>query len=174
MGSTQKKKAIYAGTFDPITYGHIDVLTRAAKMFDRIIIGVAARPKKTLFNHTERVRIVRSVFVRNKAVQVEGFSSLLVDFARTRGAKTIIRGIRAVSDFDYELQLTLMNRTLAPDIETVFLMPSEKFIFISSSLVKEIATLGGDISHLVPDIVAHELLKKLRRTHTAHPKSTKS
>ncbi|MBN2621217.1 pantetheine-phosphate adenylyltransferase [candidate division WOR-3 bacterium] len=174
MGSTDKKKAIYAGTFDPITYGHIDVLTRAAKIFDQIIIGVAARPKETLFNHAERTRMVRSVFVHNKAVQVEGFSSLLVDFARRCQAKTIIRGIRAVSDFDYELQLTLMNRKLAPDIETVFLMPSEKFIFISSSLVKEIATLGGDISHLVPDPVAYELLKKLRRTRVAHRRSTKS
>lgn len=171
MGSAKKRKAIYAGTFDPITYGHIDVLTRAAKIFDQIIVGVAARPKKTLFSHTERVRMVRSVLVHTNAVQVEGFSSLLVDFARIRRADTIIRGIRAVSDFDYELQLTLMNRKLAPDIETVFLMPSEKFIFISSSLVKEIATMGGDISHLVPDLVAHALFKKLRRPRTAHRKA---
>lgn len=174
MGSAEKKYAIYAGTFDPITYGHIDVLTRAAKIFDRIIIGVAARPKQTLFSHTERVRIVRAVFAHTRAVHVKGFSTLLVDFARVCHAKTIIRGIRAVSDFDYELQLTLMNRKLAPDIETVFLMPSEKFIFISSSLVKEIATLGGDISHLVPDLVARALLKKLRGTRIVRRKQRKS
>jgi len=164
MSSTEKRNAIYAGTFDPITYGHIDVLTRAAKIFDRIIIGVSARPKKTLFNHKERIHLVRSLFKHDPAVQVEGFSSLLVDFARKCKAKTIIRGIRAVSDFDYELQLTLMNRKLASNIETVFLMPSEKFIFISSSLVKEIAALGGDISHLVPDSIALALKKKLPPT----------
>lgn len=163
MSNPEKRKAIYAGTFDPITYGHIDVLTRAAKIFDRIIIGVSARPKKTLFNHRERIRLVKKLFKNDPVVEVQGFSCLLVDFVRTCKAKTIIRGIRAVSDFDYELQLTLMNRKLASNIETVFLMPSEKFIFISSSLVKEIATLGGDISHLVPTSIAKALKKKLAR-----------
>lgn len=155
------KKAIYAGTFDPITYGHIDVLTRAVKIFDQIIVGISAGPKKALFTHKQRIQMVRSVFQNNSKIKVDGFSTLLVDFARECNARTIIRGIRAVSDFDYELQLTLMNRKLAPDIETVFLMPSEKFIFISSSLVKEIAGLGGDISHLVPDRIARILKKKL-------------
>ena len=163
MKNSEKRTAIYAGTFDPITYGHIDVLNRARKIFDHIIIGVSARPKKTLFSHVERVRIVRALFAGDKTIQVVGFSSLLIDFAHKCRVKTIIRGIRAVSDFDYELQLTLMNRKLAPDIEIVFLMPSEKFIFISSSLAKEIAMLGGDISHLVPDLVAHALKKKLPR-----------
>ena len=167
MSSTEKRNAIYAGSFDPITYGHIDVITRAARIFDHIIIGISAGPKKTLFNHKERIRLVGHLFKNDHTVVIKGFSSLLVDFARKCGTKTIIRGIRAVSDFDYELQLTLANRKLAPHIETVFLMPSEKFIFISSSLVKEIAMLGGDISHLVPKSVAAALKRKLCRRKKA-------
>ncbi len=155
------KKAIYAGTFDPITYGHIDVITRATKIFEHVVVGVSAGPKTTLFNHRERLKLVRQVFAGNKKIEVMGFSSLLVDFAKEIGAQTIIRGMRAVSDFDYELQLTLMNRKLAPKIETIFLMPSEKNIFVSSSLVKEIAALRGDISRLVPPVVVKALHKKL-------------
>ena len=157
------RKAIYAGTFDPITYGHIDVISRATKIFERIVVGVSAGPKTTLFSHTERIDLVRRVFSDNDKIEVSGFSSLLVDFARDIGAQTIIRGMRAVSDFDHELQLTLMNRKLAPGIETIFLMPSEKHIFVSSSLVKEIAALQGDISMLVPDLVAKALREKLIR-----------
>jgi pantetheine-phosphate adenylyltransferase len=157
------KKAIYAGTFDPITNGHIDVISRAAKIFDKIVIGVSNSPKKTLFTQTERIRLTSEVFHKNDKIEVLGFSSLLVDFAKKMEAKTIIRGIRAVSDFDYELQLTLTNRKLAPKVETIFLMPSEKYIFISSSLVKEIASLGGDISKFVPNIVAQALKEKLRK-----------
>jgi pantetheine-phosphate adenylyltransferase len=157
------KKALYAGTFDPITFGHIDVVSRATKIFDKVIIGVSAGPKKTLFTQKERIELVKAVFTNTKKIEVEGFSTLLVDFAKSLGARTIIRGIRAVSDFDYELQLTLMNRKLAPTIETIFLMPSEKYIFISSSLAKEIASLGGDISHLVPDVVAKALDERLKR-----------
>ena len=156
------KKAVYAGTFDPITYGHIDVITRAAKIFDQIVIGVSHGPKKTLFSHAQRIKMVNTVFKQNKNITVQGFSTLLVRFARKCTTHTIIRGIRAVSDFDYELQLTLMNRKLDPNIETVFLMPSERNIFVSSSLVKEIAMLGGDISHLVPDSVATLLKKRLK------------
>lgn len=157
------KKAIYAGTFDPITHGHIDVVSRATKLFDKIIIGVSSRPKSTLFTQRERMELVKTVFRNEKKIKVMGFSSLLVDFARKLGAATIIRGMRAVSDFDYELQLTLMNRKLAPKIETIFLMPSEKYIFISSGLAKEIASLNGDISYLVPLVVAKALRKKLRK-----------
>jgi len=157
------KKAIYAGTFDPITHGHIDVVSRATKLFDKIIIGVSSRPKSTLFTRRERMELVKTVFRNEKKIKVMGFSTLLVDFARKLGAATIIRGMRAVSDFDYELQLTLMNRKLAPKIETIFLMPSEKYIFISSSLAKEIASLNGDISYLVPLVVAKALRKKLRK-----------
>lgn len=158
------KKALYAGTFDPITFGHIDVITRALKIFDRIFIGISAGPKKTLFTQKERIKLIKYVFSDNNKIEVLGFSSLLVDIARKIGATTIIRGIRAVSDYDYELQLTLMNRKLSPKIETIFLMPSEQYIFISSSLVKEIASLGGNVSHLVPDIVAKALIKKLKKT----------
>ena len=158
------KKAIYAGTFDPITYGHIDVITRALTIFDRIVIGVSARPKKTMFTQKERISLVEAVFEGTDIgrIEVTGFSTLLVDFAREIGARAIIRGIRAVSDFDYELQMTLMNRKLSPDIETIFLMPSEQYIFISSSLVKEIATLDGDVTRLVPEVVAKALRKKIK------------
>lgn len=155
------KKAIYAGTFDPITYGHLDVLNRAKAIFDHVIVGVSSRPKITLFSQQERIALVKSVIKGRKGIEVVGFSSLLVDLAQKMNANTLIRGIRAVSDFDYELQMTLMNRKLAPDIETIFLMPCEKYIFISSSLAKEIASLGGDISALVPDLVAGALFKKL-------------
>lgn len=157
------KKAIYAGTFDPITFGHIDVVTRATSIFDKIIIGISAGPKKALFTQSQRMELVRKVFKKNKMIEVAGFSTLLVEFAQKIGAHTIIRGIRAVSDFDYELQLTLTNRKLASDIETIFLMPSEQYIFISSSLVKEIASLGGDISQLVPPIIVQALKKKLSK-----------
>jgi len=154
------RKAIYAGTFDPITYGHIDVISRATKIFEKVVVGVSAGPKTTFFSHRERTRLAREVFKKNAKIEVIGFSSLLVDFAGEIGAQTIIRGMRAVSDFDYELQLTLMNRKLAPRLETVFLMPSEKYIFVSSSLAKEIAALKGDISGLVPPLVAEALQKK--------------
>jgi pantetheine-phosphate adenylyltransferase len=155
------RKAIYAGTFDPITYGHIDVISRATKIFEKVVVGVSAGPKTTFFNHQERIELVRHVFADNKEIEVLGFSTLLVDFAKKIGAQTLIRGMRAVSDFDYELQLTLTNRKLAPKIETIFLMPSEKYIFVSSSLAKEIASLQGDISKLVPPVVVKALRKKL-------------
>jgi len=160
---SRMKKAIYAGTFDPITYGHIDVILRATKIFDKVVIGVSAGPKNTFFTQKERINLAQDIFRNNNKIEVMGFSSLLVNFATEIGAATIIRGIRAVSDFDYELQLTLMNRKLASEIETIFLMPSEQYIFISSSLAKEIASLGGDISHLVPDTVAKALRKKLKK-----------
>ncbi|MEO0184909.1 MAG: pantetheine-phosphate adenylyltransferase [candidate division WOR-3 bacterium] len=155
------KKAVYAGTFDPITYGHIDVIERATKIFDKIIIGVSNSPKQTLFSLEERIAMIEMIYQHNSKVSVQGFSSLLVDFVKSVSAKTIIRGVRAVSDFDYEFQLALMNRNLNAEIDTLFLMPSEKYIFVSSSLVKEIAALGGDISKLVPPVVQRRLIKKL-------------
>jgi len=160
------KKAIYAGTFDPITYGHIDVISRARNIFTQVIIGVSASAgtKKTIFTQAERIALVRAALPATQNIRVRPFSSLLVDFAKEIKATTIIRGIRAVSDYDYELQLALANRKLAPRIETVFLMPSEKYIFISSSLVREIASLDGDVSHLVPPVVARALKKKFIKT----------
>ena len=160
------KKAIYAGTFDPITYGHIDVISRARNIFNQVIIGVSASAgtKKTIFTQTERIALVRAALPATKNLRIRPFSSLLADFAKEIKATTIIRGVRAVSDFDYELQLALANRKLAPRIETIFLMPSEKYIFISSSLVREIASLGGDVSHLVPPVVALALKKKFVKT----------
>lgn len=155
------KKAVYAGTFDPITYGHIDVIERATKIFDRIIIGVSGTPKKTFFTLDERIFMIKILYKNNPKIIVKGFSTLLVDFVKSVSAKTIIRGIRAVSDFDYEFQLALMNRKLNSEIDTLFLMPSEKYIFISSSLVKELAFLGGDVSKLVPPVVKKHLAKKL-------------
>ncbi|MGB9720086.1 MAG: pantetheine-phosphate adenylyltransferase [bacterium] len=155
------KRAVYAGTFDPITYGHIDVIERATKIFDKVIIGVSNGPKQTLFALEERISIIKIIYRHNSRVVVQGFSSLLVDFVKSVSAKTIIRGIRAVSDFDYEFQLALMNRKLNAEIDTLFLMPSEKYFFISSSLVKEIAFLGGDISKLVPPVVQRSLARKL-------------
>lgn len=157
------KKAIYAGTFDPITFGHMDIVNRASRIFDRVIIGVSARPKKTLFNQAERIALVKAALSDKKNIEIAGFSTLLIEFAHRIKATTIIRGIRAVSDFDNEFQMALMNRKLDPGIETVFFMTSEKYIFISSSLVKEIAVLGGDISSLVPPVVAKVLLKKLKK-----------
>ena len=157
------KRALYAGTFDPITFGHIDVISRATKIFDQVIIGVSAGPKKTLFTQRERIKLVEKVFSNNGKVKVMGFNCLLVDFARKVRAHTIIRGMRAVSDFDYELQLTLMNRKLSSKIETVFLMPSERYIFISSSLVKEIASMDGDVSGLVPKVVVEALRRRLKK-----------
>ncbi|MEO0094816.1 MAG: pantetheine-phosphate adenylyltransferase [candidate division WOR-3 bacterium] len=156
------KKAVYAGTFDPITYGHIDVINRATKIFEKIIIGVSNRPKKTLFTLGERIAMIEEIFKNNPRIEVIGFSSLLVEFVKSVSAKTIIRGIRAVSDFDYEFQLALMNRKLDPEIDTLFMMPSENYIFISSSLVKEIASMGGDVAKLVPPVVKKNLLRKFK------------
>lgn len=151
--------AIYPGTFDPMTNGHTDLIQRALPLFDRIIVAVAARSGKTpVFSHEERLNLARTVLADMPNVEVVGFDCLLVDFARQQGAKVILRGLRAVSDFEYEFQLAGMNRKMAPDIETMFLMPCEQYAFISSTLVKEVAALGGDISSFVHPAV-HLALK---------------
>lgn len=155
--------AVYAGTFDPITYGHIDVIERAAKLFDRIIVAVAKSPqKKTLFTLDERVSLAQAVLKPHSHVEVAGFDSLLLEFAHAHGANVILRGLRTVTDFDYEFQLASMNRQLNPAIESIFLMPSEKYMSISSSLIREIAALGGDVTSFVPSTVKQALEKKLR------------
>jgi pantetheine-phosphate adenylyltransferase len=153
--------AIYAGTFDPITYGHLDVIKRALSLCDKLIVGVADRREKNpLFTAQERAELISKVLADEPRVEAEAFSGLLTEFARSRGAAFVIRGLRAISDFDYELQMALTNRSLAPDIETVFLMPAQNYIFISSSLVKEVARLGGEVSELVPPAVEEALKKR--------------
>ena len=152
---------IFPGTFDPITNGHIDLVERAANMFSTVIVAIAENARKTpTFDINTRVALATEVLRPYKNVKVEGFSNLLVDFVLSRGAKGIIRGLRAVSDFEYEFQLANMNRRLSSEIETLFLTPSEQFSFISSSLVKEIAQLGGDVSTFVPGVVSEAFKKK--------------
>lgn len=142
--------AVYPGTFDPITNGHSDLVSRAASLFDHVIVGIAANPSKTpLFDLTQRVAMAEQVLSRFDNVEVCGFSDLLVDFVRQKQARVILRGLRAVSDFEYEMQLASMNRHLDSSLETVFMTPSEETSFISASLVKEIALHGGDVSHFV-------------------------
>ena len=154
--------AVYAGTFDPMTYGHLDVAARAAHVFERLTLAVAEDPRKTLlFSTAERLKLARSTLASLPNVEVVPFSGLLVDWARKRGIHTLIRGLRAFSDFEYEFQMALTNRKLAPDVETLFLMPNEDFSYVSSSMVREIAALGGDVDKFVPAPVAAALKKKL-------------
>jgi len=155
-------KAIYPGTFDPMTNGHLDIITRAALMFDHIVLAVAASPsKKPMFSLEERVALAKEVVAHIPNVEVLGFSDLMANFARDRQANVLIRGLRAVSDFEYEMQLAQMNRHLLPELESVFLMPSGKYSFISSSLVKEVARHQGDVSAFLPQVVHTALLAKL-------------
>ena len=154
--------AIYPGTFDPITNGHSDLIQRAAQIFDKVIVAIAANPKKApLFSLEERVELAEAALSGIDNVAVSGFDSLLADFAREHGAKVILRGLRAVSDFEYEFQLAGMNRRLAPDIETMFLAPAETYTFLSSSLVKEVAELGGNIDEFVDSKVRAALHNRL-------------
>ena len=154
-------KAIYPGTFDPLTRGHEDLVRRASRLYDPLILGVAdSRAKRTFFTLQERVAMARAVLGDLKNVEVVGFDSLLTDFVRSHNARVVLRGLRAVSDFEYEFQLAGMNRSLYPDLETVFLTPSEQHMFISATLVREIAMLGGDISEFVHPKVAKRLREK--------------
>ncbi len=154
--------AIYPGTFDPITYGHIDLVNRAASLFDRVIVAIAINPgKQPMFSLDERVEMVRETLQGIDNVEVRGFKGLLVNEAIDMGANVIIRGLRAVSDFEYELQLATMNRRMQSKVETLFLTPAENLSFVSSSLVKEIAVLGGDVSEFVAPCVQAALKSKL-------------
>ena len=151
-------KAVYPGTFDPLTRGHEDLVRRAAKLFDAIIVAVAdSKAKRPFFTLEERIAMAREVLGDLKNVEVTGFSGLLTEFVRKQGARVVLRGLRAVSDFEYEFQLAGMNRNLYPDMETVFLTPSEQHMFISATLVREIANLGGDVSEFVHPLVATRL-----------------
>jgi pantetheine-phosphate adenylyltransferase len=152
---------LYAGTFDPVTNGHMDILRRSLPIFERVIVSVAdATPKDTLFSLDERVTLVREACTDLHTVEVRAFSGLLVNFARETGAVAIIRGLRAISDFEYEFQMALMNRRLNREVETVFLMPSEEYTYLNSSIVREIASTGGDVSGFVPEVVAEALRAK--------------
>lgn len=153
--------AVYPGTFDPITLGHEDVLARAARLFDHVILAVAASGKKQpLFSLSERLELARAVTAGNNKVSVQGFSGLLCDFVREHNASVIVRGVRAMSDFDYEFQMAGMNRKLMPQAETVFLTPDERYQFVSGTFVREIALLGGDVSAFVSERVAQALQRK--------------
>ena len=154
--------AVYPGTFDPITLGHEDVVRRATQLFGRVIVAVAAgHHKSTLFSVEERLDMVRESVKEYPQVQVESFAGLLRDFVVERGGKAMVRGLRAVTDFDYEFQLAGMNRTLMPEVETVFLTPSDRYQFISSSFVREIATLGGEVEKFVSPMVLERLMRKV-------------
>jgi len=155
--------AVYPGSFDPITNGHVDVIARAATLFDRVIVAAASNEaKQGLFSVEERVEMMREVTQRFENVQVIAFHGLLVEFARLQGAVAVVRGLRAISDFEFEFQMALMNRKLDPSIETVFLTPREEYTYLSSRIVKEIARLGGDVAAFVPGPVVEALRKKLR------------
>ena len=161
---TTERIAVYPGTFDPITNGHTDLVARAARVFNKVIVAIAESPhKKPLFSLDERIRLSKSQMAHLGNVEVVGFSNLLVEFVQQIGATIIIRGLRAVSDFEYEFQLASMNRHLAPNVETLFLTPDEDFSFISSSLVKEISRLDGDVSEFVCDEVQQALKRRFKQ-----------
>lgn len=154
--------AICPGTFDPITNGHLDVIQRAAKLFDQVIVAIAAsEPKGPLFGLDDRLALVRKAVAALPNVSAEAFSGLLVEYVRTKGAHAVVRGLRAVSDFEFEFQLALMNRKLNEQVETIFMMPRESYTFLSSRLVKEIAMLGGDVSEFVPTAVREALRTRI-------------
>ena len=158
-----KVMAVYPGTFDPMTLGHEDVVKRACQLFDRIIVAVAAgHHKKALFTLQERIDMARDALAGNPQVSVEGFSGLVRDFVVARGGKAMVRGVRAVTDFDYEFQLAGMNRHLMPEVETVFLTPSDKYQFISSTFVREIAVLGGEVHQFTSNTVQRRLVEKVK------------
>jgi len=156
-----KKIAVYPGTFDPITNGHVDLIKRALKIFDEVIIAIGGSTRKApLFTLNERIKLIRESVKEMEGTRVEVFDSLLVDYVRSKDAVAIIRGLRAVSDFEYELQMALMNRRLDVKIETIFMMPSEEYTFLSSTLIKEVASFGGNLEGLVPGVVEKALKKK--------------
>ena len=159
----KERVAIYPGTFDPVTCGHTDICSRALSMFDHVVVGVADNPeKKPFFSLEERIEMLEMVLSNHENISVKPFSGLLIDFARECQSRIIIRGLRAISDFEFEVQLAGMNRSLAPEIETVFLTAAEKYAFVSSSLVREIARLNGDISEFIHPEIHRRLTQKLQ------------
>ncbi len=161
MASRVDRVAVYPGTFDPLTNGHVDIIRRGSALFDRIVVAILVNPGKSpLFTVEERVEMTRAVFKTQPGVEVDTFQGLLVDYAKKQEADVIVRGLRAISDFEYEMEMALMNRRLSPTIETVLMMPAESYTYLSSRLVKEIFALGGSIRGLVPDVVEACLEKK--------------
>jgi pantetheine-phosphate adenylyltransferase len=159
--------AIYPGSFDPLTNGHVDIIERGARLFDRVVVAILLNAgKQPLFSVDERVGIVREVFAGTPNVEVETFQGLLVEYAQQKRASVIVRGLRAVADFEYELQMALMNRHLSADIETVFMMPAEQYTYVSSRLIKEIAALGGSLTGLVPPVVETRLARRRQMAGT--------
>ena len=157
-----ERVALYPGSFDPLTNGHLDVLSRARRLADRVIVAILENDeKKPFFSLEERLEMIRQIVGSDPAVSVRSFSGLLVDFAAETGATLLVRGLRAISDYEYELQMALMNRRLAPAVETVFLMAKEEYSYVSSRLIKEVARLGADVSGLVPELVRQRLIAKL-------------
>jgi pantetheine-phosphate adenylyltransferase len=158
------KLAVYPGTFDPITNGHVDILRRSLKIFDRVVVALAENIRKTpLFTLAERRAMISDALGRDPRLEVDAFQGLLAEYCRRRGATVVIRGLRALADFEYEFQLAHMNRRLAPDVETMFLMTGEDSFYVSSSLVKEVALMGGDVSRMVPQSVADALADKRKQ-----------
>jgi pantetheine-phosphate adenylyltransferase len=159
-----EKRAVYPGFFDPITNGHVDIILRGLRLFDKIIVAVLKNPKKeALFSTKDRVAMIQEIFAHQPAIEVKAFDGLLVDFVRRHKARIVIRGLRAVSDFEYELQMALMNRQLDPEIETLYMMPSVHYSFLNSSVVKDVFSLGGSIKGLVPEIVEKKLREKIKQ-----------
>jgi pantetheine-phosphate adenylyltransferase len=162
--------AVYPGSFDPLTNGHVDIITRGARLFDRIVVAILVNAEKApLFSMAERVEIARDVFKEHRNVEVDTFEGLLVDYVERRGAQVIVRGLRAISDFEYEFQMALMNQRLNRRIDTVFMMPAEKYTYISSRMIKEVASLGGSVTGLVPELVDERLQGKLRGAARSEP-----
>src|SRR3989338_119758 len=158
-----KTKVVYPGTFDPVTYGHIDLIKRALKIFDTVIIAVANNAdKRPLFSAEERIEMLKKATKGMKGVVIEGFDGLDINYVRSKGSVIMVRGLRMLSDFEYEFQMALTNRKLAPDIETIFMMPSESYSYLSSKLIKEACALGADVKSFVPSFVAKALSQKLR------------
>jgi pantetheine-phosphate adenylyltransferase len=158
-----KRVAVYPGTFDPITYGHIDVVNRATRLFDHVVVLVARNTAKApLFSDEERISMIREVFESNPRVEVDGFDGLLVDYVVRRRARAIIRGLRAVSDFEYEFQMALTNRKMNGRIDTVFLVPDERYTYLNSTIVREVARLGGNVSDFVPPGIRRRLVAQVK------------
>jgi len=158
------KKAVYPGSFDPITNGHVDIIQRGLKIFDKIVVAVLENPvKNPLFPAQESVKIIKNIFGQEKKIEIRSFHGLLVQFAKENKAQIVIRGLRAVSDFEYEFQMALMNRKLSTDVETFFMMPNVKYTFLSSKVVKEVFALGGSVRDLVPPLVERKLHEKFEQ-----------